>query len=371
MTRETRKIQKVGGSTFSVSLPKSWAEARGLSAGSLVTVAAHPDDVLVVQPGEDDGAAERTVTIEHDDPERLEHVVRAAYAVGLDQLRIEATEQLTREQRRAVGRVTDALPGTTVVAEQRDHVVVRVLLDGEEVSVEQSVRQLAFVASSMHREALDALAGETPADAVDRGAEADRLLALVDRHSQRGLTRTAPIDARGPAPADLVELRATARELQQVAADAVRLGEIANETEVAEDEQDAEAPDPTTLGERAREIVERATGAVVDDAGVDAARSALADHGALAEDVAHGERALRTGDADYRLIQAVEHCRRTADHGAAIARLALRGALRRGELVRSPAVDVSVDEPVVESAEDAGAVAPADDEVGGAVPEED
>ncbi|AGN01083.1 transcription regulator [Salinarchaeum sp. Harcht-Bsk1] len=350
MARETRKIQKVGGSTFSVSLPKDWARARGLDAGSLVTLFAHPDDVLVVQPGDDDRETERTVTVAHESPQRLERLLRSAYAAGVDAIRFEATESLTREQRRAVGRVTDDLPGTTVVQEREDLLAIRVLLDGSEVSIQQSVRQLAFVASSTHRDAVGALVGEADPDAIDRGAEADRLFALVDRHFQRGCSEIGTLDALDSSRPELAVLRATARELQAVAADARRLGNLVETHGQGQDVDDARHQSGTDadhtapladddlaeaferLGERARTVLERATDALVAEDGTDDARSALARHAALEDALDETERALFAAEPDVWQGRALEHCRRTADHGATVAQLALRGALRRGDL---------------------------------------
>ncbi|GAB3691755.1 hypothetical protein GCM10028857_29540 [Salinarchaeum chitinilyticum] len=382
MTRETRKIQKVGGSTYSVSLPKSWAEAQGLAAGSPVTVSAHPEDVLVVEPGEGEEFAERTVRVEQTDPDRLASIVRAAYAGGLDALEIEATDVLTREQRRAVGRVTEELPGSAVVEEREDRIVVRVLLDGAEVSIEQSVRQLAFVTTALHREAIEAFLGEAGAEAdsssssstsssssatssssspsssssttsspdssadadeprgstpdpADRHAEADRLFALVDRHFQRGLSRVLTVDGLDATRRELADCRATARELQRIAADARRLGSLSMRDEAGDRAANSAAPALRDLGERACDVVESATATVAGDADAAGAPAVLDRGERLRDDVVAAEQE-RLAAGSHPEARALALCRRTVDHGLAIARLGLRGAIRRGELAALP-----------------------------------
>jgi|GEM_PF-2269958 len=368
MTRETRKIQKVGGSTFSVSLPKSWAESQGLAAGSAVTVAAHPDDVLVVEPGDDDAAAERTVRVDHEDPARLEWAVRAAYAAGLDALEIEALDALTRTQRRAVGQVTDELPGSAVVEEREDRMVVRVLLDGAQVSIEQSVRQLAFVTMAMHREAIAPIAdpaatgvAPNPNDAedassgtpepADRHAEADRLFALVERQFQRGLSMLATPEGVDATRQELADCRAIARELQRIAADARRLGDLAaSATSPAHGSEEpstlswlegrpafADCTELADLGERACDVVETATAAVAGDADPAAAPAAIERGVELREALGDADLDRLTTEWPISRVQALEHCRRTADHGVAIARIGLRGSIRRDERSASPA----------------------------------
>ena len=46
---ETRKVQVTGGSTFTVSLPKEWAEENGVSAGSVVELF-HRGETLLMKP---------------------------------------------------------------------------------------------------------------------------------------------------------------------------------------------------------------------------------------------------------------------------------------------------------------------------------
>ncbi|WP_044957453.1 AbrB/MazE/SpoVT family DNA-binding domain-containing protein, partial [Halarchaeum acidiphilum] len=46
---ETRKLQKVGGGTYTVSIPKAWATAHHLEAGAPVHVYPHDDGTLVVR----------------------------------------------------------------------------------------------------------------------------------------------------------------------------------------------------------------------------------------------------------------------------------------------------------------------------------
>jgi phosphate uptake regulator len=60
---DTRKIQTVGGGTYTVSLPKEWAESVDVAAGSVVGLHIHIDDVLVIQPQECGADATARVTV--------------------------------------------------------------------------------------------------------------------------------------------------------------------------------------------------------------------------------------------------------------------------------------------------------------------
>ena len=45
---ETRKVQLSGGTTYTISLPKSWAEEQGIESGSLVSIHPNGDGPLLV-----------------------------------------------------------------------------------------------------------------------------------------------------------------------------------------------------------------------------------------------------------------------------------------------------------------------------------
>ncbi|MDS0279331.1 phosphate uptake regulator PhoU [Halomicroarcula sp. S1AR25-4] len=331
---ETRKIQQVGGGTYTVSLPKEWAEVAGIETGSIVDLHTHIDGVLVIQPQERDRetTGRLTLTVPHADSTCIERALRAAYAAGVEVLEFDAPDEFSDEQRRAVERVTRTLTGVTVTESTATTMTVRTLLDADEVSITQSVRQLQFVVLSMHRDATAALTGPTAVDSpADRDDQADRLYAMVDRYFERGLARFDEMDALGLTRSELFVCWVTARELERVGDHAERIARTAEELDGRID--DATAEEITDLAATARDIVEDAVHAIVGDAGVDAAREALHARDALRSDVeALDRRLFESTAAAYRLTHVLDSIGRTAEHGGNVAELALRTAIRDGEL---------------------------------------
>ncbi|MFC7075355.1 phosphate signaling complex PhoU family protein [Haloarcula halophila] len=331
---ETRKIQQVGGGTYTVSLPKEWAEQAEVSAGTVVDLHTHIDGLLVVQAGDCDRGVTSPIEIQvpPEDADAVEQSLRAAYAAGAESIRLTAPEGFTDSQRRAIDRVARNLTGVAVAEESATEVTVRTMLDATEVSITQSVRQLQFVALSMHRDAVAALTGAGGVDQpADRDDQADRLYAMIERHFERGLAKLDEVDALGLTRPELFQLWATARELERVADHAERIACVAArlESPVAGDLAD----DIDGIAATAQRTVEEAVRVVIDDAGVDTAHQALSDRDRVRTDVADLDRRLfEAPESDYRLTHVVDSLQRTAEHGGNVAELGLRSALREDSL---------------------------------------
>lgn len=335
----TRKIQQVGGGTYTVSVPKEWAEAADLAAGDEVTVRTHLDETLVVQAQQHDDASEQVVIpVAVEEPVALERLVRTVYAGGVPNVRLEATETFTTAQRHRVRRVSSTLTGMTVVDESDASITLRTLLDAEEVSIRQSVRQLQFVAVSMHRDATGAVTGDAqPEGLAGRDDQADRLYALIDRHVTRGLERLDEMNALGMTRPELFELWVTAHELEQVANHAEEISALTTTLDAAVD--DETAANIRDVARTARDIVVDAVHVVVGDATAVTARQALTAREKVGDEITTVERRLfEAADSDYRLVQILDRIRRTAERGGTIAEVGLRAASRRGELSEAWAV---------------------------------
>ena len=334
---DTRKIQTVGGGTYTVSLPKEWAESEGCTAGTTVHLHTHIDGLLVIQTPESQASPRNRVTLAvgNDDPAEIEQLLRAAYAAGVESVVLEVPDGCSDEQHQAIERVTRNLTGVTVAEETETEVTVQTLLDAGEVSVRQSVRQLQFVALSMHRDAMAALTSGTTSDRwADRDDQADRLYAMIDRYFERGLARLDEIDALGLTRPELFSLWVTANELERVADHAERIGTVADRL----DGQPANAiiADLDEIADEVRTVVEDAVRVIISDACIATARQTLAKRRAVRQRITALDRQLfESGDADYRLTRALDSLSRTAEHGGNIAEFGLRMAVRDGVLADS------------------------------------
>ncbi|WP_096390382.1 AbrB/MazE/SpoVT family DNA-binding domain-containing protein [Halopenitus persicus] len=350
---ETRKVQTVGNGTYTVSLPKEWAEAEDVSAGDTVTLHRHTDGILAIQAprGSDDrdgtgdpgeavdgigtnvrsGPAVRTAAL---DPRSLAGTLRAAYAAGVRTVELHHEEPLGAEHRRAIEsvlrrRIGTSMAETSTTETSESGTAVRMLLDPGEVSVSQSVRQLAFVVDATQRAAVESLATAGDRSTVaERADHAARLSAMIDRTVTLGMADLEAADAIGASRSALFESWTAMRELERVreaaadvAAAAARMEDPPTESRLAETRE---------IAADVRSIVSEGVSVVVGDEDAETAQQALTAEARARETIDAFDRRLATADRGAPVLRTVlSRLRRIAERGAAIAELGLRRTLRR------------------------------------------
>ena len=224
---ETRKIQEVGGGTFTVSLPKEWTTNYGFEAGMELRLYTHRDGSILLRSSKADVECLEEATVDIDDggTEIAAHAVRTAHMVGFETITLRRTGAFTDAERKAIQSTVRDLVGTNILTESDDEITIGHLLDTASVSVRQSVIQLQYVVVSLLRDAAEAFAdaAETHTRIRDRAAEARRSAEMVTRHFSRSLISYAEIDMLGVSRPELFAYYEIARHLETVTDYSVRI----------------------------------------------------------------------------------------------------------------------------------------------------
>lgn len=336
---ETRKLQEVGGGTYTVSIPKEWATARGLEAGTAVNLYSHLDGSIVVRCHAKDSGGLSTITVDVDGGrQEVQRALSAAQAVGFERVTLVSSGDFDVETCRAIRSMVRRFVGTELVDEREGELTVRNLLDASDVSVRQSVVQLQYIALSMHEQAtasfLDADAGAYER-LRERETEVERLCGMVVRHFSRALVSLEEVDRVGASRSELFEYYETARQLRRVAGIGVTIARMGRQLteplprDIA-DELDA-------VSNTARGIVESTSNAVLEGRDTDRIHDVLDTCAetrttvtALEEAVTTEQGAMtttETGDA-VAVARSLDALRRTLDHGDIVGDVALQAAMR-------------------------------------------
>jgi len=206
---EPRKVQKVGYSTLSVSLPMNWAKKVGVKKGDLVFISEESDGALrlAAEPGKIENNTEYIVDVDRcDNTKILARVIVGNYVLGRSLIRVESNRRLMREQIESIREVTQRLLGIGIIEESDRHLLLQCSIDPNNFPLQTVVRRLYMITSIMFKEALDSLMDgdlELAKDAITREYEADtiywllaRLLAMAQqsRLVSEGIGITDPMD---------------------------------------------------------------------------------------------------------------------------------------------------------------------------------
>jgi len=327
---ETRKVQVTGGSTYTVSIPKSWATENDVSAGT--EVAFRPEgDSLFLTPISETERTEGVLDVGNMDGQELTRAVMTMYVSGFDVIALE-TGEVTNDQRRTIREATQSLVGLEVLEETRNRVVVRDLLDSSELSIHNAVTRMRLISESMLDDALTALERENDdlaRDVIERDDDLDRLWLVVSRIFRSTLRTPTAADELWLSREVCFDYHSSARQLE-------RIGDHA--TKIAHLTLNIEEPLPGAVTDAIEELYEEAVEVI--DAATDALFEADSDR---AKELANGARE-RVSEIDERVRQiddllrdldparaqllglVVDSVLRSADYGGNIAETALQKA---------------------------------------------
>jgi phosphate uptake regulator len=331
---ETRKVQLSGGTTYTVSLPKSWAQEHGIESGSVIALHPNGDGSLLVETTADRSTDDRTTTVDvsTDGDSTIRQRIRAAHAVGVDSLALADATGHPNDRRHLVEQTVTGLSGFEIIEASDNRIRLTNLIDAQNVDVRKSTLRLRLVMLAMHRDAVSAVV-ENDADlarrVVQRDNEADKLFAMVTRHFRRSLSDLHEVEKLERSRDDLFEYYYTARQFERIADHAEKIAEFALEPDVTFPEEFATRF--TQLGAAARTVVDDAADAILTDTGIETANGALEKRDRLMERLDDLDRNLYDHDVPneaYVLGLLLDSLRRTAEYGANVVEVALQQGIR-------------------------------------------
>jgi phosphate uptake regulator len=331
---ETRKVQLSGGTTYTISLPKSWAQEHGIDAGSTLSLYPNGDGSLLVEP-EVDRSAETwstTVDISTDSHSTVRQRIRALHAVGFDTVTLVDRTGHSTERRGVVEDTVTNLSGFELLEAGDTRIELTNLIDAENVDVRKSALRLRLVMLGMHRDAVRAVLEDDETLArrvIDRDKEADKLFAMVTRHFRRALTNLHEVKKLEYDRDELFEYYYVSRQFERIADHAEKIAQFTLDPEVSISAPFDDRID--RLSSRSRTVVDTAADVILADAGIEGAYTALAERDELTTDLTEFDRALYTHDDPaeaYVVGLLIDSIRRTAQYGGNVAGIALQQVAR-------------------------------------------
>ncbi len=186
---ESRKLQKVGYSTLSISLPSNWVKENELKRGDTIFLTPEQDGSLklvparLVQPREI--VEEYTCNADLcNDPKMLERVVVGNYLLGRDTFSMISSERVRGEHIEEIRHIIPKLIGLGIVEETSDRITVQCSVDPRKFNIDMLFRRLSIISLTIVKESVQALIESNRSlaeDAIKREDEADAMALLSMR----------------------------------------------------------------------------------------------------------------------------------------------------------------------------------------------
>jgi phosphate uptake regulator len=185
---ESRKVQKVGYSTMTVSLPSKWVKANNINAGDLVFLMPEKDGTLKVMPSriaQKEEAEEYIINSSAcDEQGMLERIIVGSYMHGRDVIRITSSNRIDKTHVNEVRTIIRKLIGLGILEETAKDILLQCSVDPAKFKLDMLVRRLSIIASTILSEALQAFLEQNKAmaeEAINREDEADTIYYLAIR----------------------------------------------------------------------------------------------------------------------------------------------------------------------------------------------
>jgi len=178
-----RKVQKTGGSTYFVTLPKQWAEEIGISPGSIVTLMPNDSGTLLLVPDTLSRVNRCTIELEDWDADRFQREIISRYIVGYDIIEIRR-DRIRPEQRRMMREIAQGLVGLEIFDETQEAVILQAMVNVRDFPVQRTLSRVFDITHAMLTDAVTAFCAhdqELARDVLERDGDIDRLVLLVAR----------------------------------------------------------------------------------------------------------------------------------------------------------------------------------------------
>ncbi len=239
---EARKVQRVGYSTLTVSLPRGWVQDVKLKAGDIVSIKREDDGSLKLIPGTEHKREEVRNCIVNADlcnsPNLLTRIITANYILGHDTIQVVAKDELKKVHLEEIRATIRRLTGLSIVEQTLKQVTLQSFVDPTRFPIYGLMRRLHIIMLSMLDASIKALVEGRPelaAEVSHMEEEADRIYWLIVRQLLLAIRdRSVGSKIGMESPVHILGNRVVAKTLEEMADSAEN---IANEVLALKDRE--------------------------------------------------------------------------------------------------------------------------------------
>jgi len=162
-TKQTRRLQLTGGSTYTLSIPKTWIDDLELKTGDNVTLIKNLNKTLTILPKlqDEDPTTSCIISISSKDTdEAIRRKLIATYLSGFKTIKIKAKGmEIPPNHIKTIRELVRlSLIGTEIIESDPNSLTFQVLTQLPQLSFDVALKRMYLMAINIHRETMDAFA---------------------------------------------------------------------------------------------------------------------------------------------------------------------------------------------------------------------
>ncbi|MEM1545129.1 MAG: phosphate uptake regulator PhoU [Candidatus Methanomethylicia archaeon] len=211
-----RRIQKIGRSSYFISLPKKWVEQFNLDKGNIIKLSIGRNGSLIIEPSNE--AKEENIATIHL-TSTISRDIISKYLLGYKTIKIVSNRGLTEDEVKTIKDTVRFLIGLEVVEEGLNEITIQSMLDVESIHPSKLISREGIIAEGILRDAITSLVKKdinTALLASRRDEEINRFYFLLVRVLRSALQNYNIISKFNLTPLDIVDYRLAASYIESI-----------------------------------------------------------------------------------------------------------------------------------------------------------
>jgi len=182
---ETRKIQRTGGSSFIVTLPKKWIKKHGLKEQDHVNLLFNQSGAITLQPHLPQKKQDK-ICIDNLTKDEIKREIIALYIMGAEEIKVFGKEMI-KNGRPAVRTALEILIGYEIIEETTSNILLKNIFNIKKFSFKQNLEKMFIMSQFMLRDSINSFLDNKKVlarDVAARDIEIDKLYFLILRQTQ-------------------------------------------------------------------------------------------------------------------------------------------------------------------------------------------
>lgn len=261
--RLVRKIQLTGGSTYILSLPKSWIRQLSLKAGDEIEIIQDKNLRLILTPNSTPQKQEKAIiNCENLKSDLATREFIAYYMAGYITVALSCNRMKAEDRAAIKETIRRRLLGAEVVEEDANSLTVQFLVNEKDLPISKAISRASTISQNMLKDVLIAMEDwdiDIANEVIERDDEVDRFYFYISRQLSLSVSNFEILEEEGYNIAQIVDIHSTIKSIERIADHSTRIASLVPQLHGVKDQELLD------LGKTVLDMYKRATTAFLEN----------------------------------------------------------------------------------------------------------